>query len=343
MSVLNSLKRNMPKWFLFLLILSATDSFGQEQVRVKDIVTIQGVRRNQLVGLGLVAGVSGRGDSQSSVITRRSLSNLVSEFGIEVPADDIRSKNVAVVTVTADIDGFGSVGDRVDVSVSSIGDATDLGGGMLLQTPLRGANGTDYAVAQGRVLSPGTGDSAATVGTVPGGAIVEREVPSDYSQAGSILLILNRPDFTTAVRITDTIVAALPELSARAVHASVVEIRFPEEEADPVRLVAAIEQLTLVPDTPAKVVVEQESGVVVLGGDVRIGPVGISYGGNEVSVRPISIYDDSGQKSFTIDQTASVSDFIAILQQLEVTTDTLIEMLKLIDKAGMLYGVLEVE
>jgi flagellar P-ring protein FlgI len=326
---------------VLVLLCSWTPLFGQT-VRVKDIASIQGVRENQIVGLGIVTGLDGKGDSAGSTMTRQSLSRLLADFGIEVSAEDIRSRNTALVTVAATIPAFAAPGDRIDVHVASLADASDLSGGVLLQSALRAANGLDYAVAQG-VVSTSTGSGASsTTAMIPGGAIMERAVASGFVEGRSVMLVLRNSDFTTATVVAGAIGAAVPSVEVRALNASILEIIL-GPDVDPVSTIAEIEQVRVVPDSVARVVIDERAGVIILGGDVRIGPVGISFRKNDLRIQPVSVYRDDAEHSFVIEETAAVSDFVFLLQELDVDTDTIIEMLKLMDRAGVLYGTLSIE
>lgn len=312
-------------------------------VRIKDIASIQGVRENQLVGIGLVTGLNGRGDSTNSRMTKTSISNLLKAFGIRTDPADIRSKNSALVTVTADVPASSVPGERLDIRVASMADARDLTGGVLIQTNLRAANGEVYAVGQGPVTTAtGTSDASA-VGTIPRGAIVEAAISSSLFQEESILLVLHNPDFTNAAGIASAIRGQFPDLITTATNASLVQIEFDANLiSDAVEFVSLIEQIRVTPDSPARVVINESSGMIVLGGNVRIAPVGISYQNRQIRVRPASIYD-TNEHMFVIDDGATVADFVLILKELGVSTDVVIGMIKLIDKAGALFGVLSVE
>jgi len=312
-------------------------------VRIKDIASVQGVRENQLVGIGLVTGLNGRGDSANSRMTKTSISNLLKAFGIRTDPSDIRSKNSALVTVTADVPASSVPGERLDIRVASMADARDLTGGVLIQTNLRAANGGVYAVAQGPITTAtGTNDTS-TVGTIPRGAIVEAAIGSSLFQQESILLVLQNPDFTNAAGIASAIRGQFPDLRTTATNAGLVQIEFDANLIpDPVEFVSLIEQIRVTPDSPARVVINESSGMIVLGGNVRIAPVGISYQNRQIRVRPASVYD-TNEHMFVIDEGATVADFVLILKELGVSTDVVIGMIKLIDKAGALFGVLSVE
>lgn len=253
-------------------------------VRVKDITRVYGVRDNQLMGYGLVVGLRGTGDSRSTPFTGRTLSNMLDKFNITVDPLEIRSKNVAAVMVTGVLPAFASPGDAVDVTVSSLGDARSLAGGTLLLTELAGADGRIYAVAQGPVQSGA--DARATVGRVPAGATVERHVAMDLlTPDGSLVLSLLNPDYTTAARIARAVCERFEEGAAVAVDGGTVRVAVPEWlQETPTPFIAEVGELEVSPDAPAKVVLNARTGVVVIGGNVRISPAAVSYNGFNVSV-----------------------------------------------------------
>lgn len=263
--------------------------------RIKDLTAIGGVRDNQLSGYGLVIGLAGDGDGNLSY-TVQSVANMLREYGINVPSDALKADNVAAVIVTADIPAFTREGTRIDVTVSSMGDADTLQGGTLLQTPLQGADGKVYAVAQGAIAVGGFlggvgGPGGATVqknhptvGTIPGGAIVEREIPSEIDRDGNIDLILTNPDFTTAVRIADAINQAYPAM-AQALDPTTVSVRIPEKYyGQTPNYIAALGALQAVPDQPARVVINEKTGTVVVTSDVRVSTVAISHGSLTITI-----------------------------------------------------------
>ena len=338
-----SIYRKIELAALFCLF-SISIAIPAQVVRIKDIATVQGVRENQLVGIGVVTGLAGRGDSVNSTMTKNSVANLLSAFGLKVDAVDVRAKNAALVAVTATASSFALPGDRIDVKISSVGDASDISGGVLIQTNLRAANGRAYAVAQGIVATTSADSGIRTVGSIPNGAIVETPVGADFLDNEILILILNDPDFSSAAAVGAAVKNAFPDLETNALNAGLVEIRLSQEiRNDLVQFVSLVEQIEITPDAPARIVIDERSGVVVLGGNVRIAPVGISYQDRNIRVQPASIYDVSGEKTFMVEEGATVSDFVLILKELGIETDVLIDIIKLIDKAGALYGELSIE
>lgn len=280
----------------FLACLAAVPA--EAASRIKDITSLQSARDNQLIGYGLVVGLQGTGDGlRNSPFTEQSLRAMLENLGIATEGGATRANNIAAVLVTATLPPFASKGSRIDVSVGSLGDATSLRGGTLVMTSLTGADGQIYAVAQGAVVVSGfsvEGDAAklsqgvTTSGRVPSGAIIEREIPRRFEGAGSLVLQLRNPDFTTAVAIADVInrfgAARYHQALADARNSTEVVVRKPAR-ADLTRLMAEIEDLVVETDTPAKVVVNERTGTIVIGQDVRISKVAVSYGTLTVQVR----------------------------------------------------------
>ena len=326
-----------------IILLIGISGYAQSEmtVRVKDIAYLQGVRENQLVGFGLITGLEGKGDSANSALLKNVLSNLLSSFSITLSVDEIASKNTAVVMVTADIPAFIRAGDRISVHVSSLGDARSLRGGVLLQTPLKAANGTTYAVAQGQVGSAGLNTGPDTVSTIPGGAIVEREVLSSYLVNDRVSIVLRNPDFTTAARIAQLLRTTYPDETVNAVDASLVQITLPIDSTDnPVEFISRIEELEIVPDAPAQVVINPRTGIVVVGKNVKIGQVAVTYRNTKVDIGTARTRssESNGQNMINFPEIPTVEDLVTLLQTTGLETETIIEILKAIEKAGALYG-----
>jgi flagellar P-ring protein precursor FlgI len=256
--------------------------------RIKDIARLQGVRSNQLVGYGLVVGLNGSGDSASTEFTVRSLVNMMERLGVTVNANDVKVDNVAAVIVTAELPPFSKTGSAIDVLVSSIGDADSLVGGSLLMTPLKGPDGQVYAVAQGPLAVGGLafGGKAATVqknhptvGRIPGGALVEREVPFALDPGGKLEYQLSMPDFTTVKRMAEAINNHFKQPLAHPRDSGSLQIHIPEDERDRlVNFIARLESLAIRPDSMARIVVNEKTGTIVMGEDVRIATVAVSHG-----------------------------------------------------------------
>ncbi|HSV93881.1 MAG TPA: flagellar basal body P-ring protein FlgI [Desulfobacterales bacterium] len=332
-----------------LLLAVAIAAAAAPEVRIKDIAYLRGLRANQVLGIGLVTGLAGKGDSQASGLLKTTLASLVSTFGVDVSAADVRSKNCAVVMVSAELPALAKIGDRIDATVSSIGDARDLDGGVLLQAALLAANGKTYAVAQGRVISTPDNSGVRTVGSVPGGAMVEQDVAAAFVADEVVTVVLRNPDFVTATAVQRAIIAAFPGIQAATPDPSMIEVRMPKDlAADPVAFIARIEALTVVPDTTARVVINSSSGIIVMGEQVRIGKVAVSYRTARVSVgTPSSLsLSSSGANAadplFVVPDTTSVDDFVSALKAVGLKTEVIIGILQAVERAGALYGTLVV-
>ena len=287
-------------WFVGMhVILAATilASAGHAQAssRIKDMVTFEGVRNNQLVGYGLVVGLPGTGDdARRLVFTRESLLGMLERLGVNARDGQLRAENVAAVDVTATMHPFARQGSQVDVTVSAIGDAESLLGGVLAVTPLLGADGEVYAVAQGPVQVGGfvVQGAAATVsrgvptsGRIPNGGIIEREIHFDLTKLTSVKIGLHNPDFTTARRMADAINAFLGTTAAAAIDPGTVQLQVPQGYGrSVVDLVTDIESLRVEPDFPARVVIDEQTGVIVIGDGVRISQVAIAQGNLTIRV-----------------------------------------------------------
>ena len=359
--------------FAAFLILAIS---GARAERIKDIAHVGGVRSNQLVGYGLVVGLDGSGDGNGAIFTAQSVANMLEKFGVTVPAGALKVKNVAAVMVTCRLPAFAKNGSGLDVTVSSLGDARSLQGGMLLQTPLRGADGAVYAVAQGAVSvggfsAAGGGSSQTknhvTAGRVPAGALVEREVPTTLTGGGqnTLAITLERADFTTAARIAEAVRTARIGLVARAVDAGTVEVSALETDVrlDAVGTIAQIEGLSVTSDEAARVVVNERTGTVVVGANVSLSPCAIAHGNLQVKIRArpdvaqpaplsngrtvvtpntkIAVREDGGRVQ-TVSASATVEQVVRSLNALGVTPRDLIAILQALKAAGALKAELEI-
>jgi flagellar P-ring protein precursor FlgI len=342
--------------------------------RIKDMASVKGVRGNQLIGYGLVVGLNGSGDKSATTFTVQGLTNMLTRMGVKVTSGQVKVKNVAAVMVTSDLPAFARAGNRVDVTLSSIGDATSLYGGTLVLTPLKGVDGNVYAVAQGPVAVGGfqAGGEAAsvtknhpTVGRIPEGAVVEREVTYDFANERLMTVNLHTPSFTNAVRVAGTINQHLPTMKARAVDPATVQIDLPQGPgADPVTLMAKLESLEITPDKSARVVVDERTGTVVMGEAVRLSTVAVASGALSISitekpqVSQALPFAPGGQTVVTpqtqvqvgeqkrslavMEQGVSIGEVVRALNALGATPREIIVILQAVKSAGALQGELEV-
>lgn len=363
-------------FFLSVLLLALSASaWGapvHPTVRIKDLADVQGVRSNQLVGVGIVMGLQGTGDK--GTMATQMIRNLMNQFGITLDDKAVKTKNVAVVTLTATLPPFVRPGQTIDVTASTMGDAKSLQGGTLLQVPLKGADGTVYAVAQGPLLVGGFAAAGAagsvaknivTVGRIPGGAIVERDVQTDFVAGGTqVNLLLKNPDFTTSERMAGAINAAYKG-TAWPVDAGRVVVAIPAQfAASPSAFIARLEGLSLRPDSVARVVVNERTGTVVMGGDVRISSVAVAHGnltvritespevvqpepfsrGGRTAVVPRTdiAVDEPANQLVALDATNNVQDLVDALNSVGASPRDVIAILQAVKEAGALQGELVV-
>ncbi|MDR1979108.1 MAG: flagellar basal body P-ring protein FlgI [Synergistaceae bacterium] len=336
------------------------------QVRIKDVVDVEGARSNQLSGIGIVMGLAGTGDK--SPMATQMMKNMLQQYGVTVDERAIRSKNVAVVSLTTDLPPYARPGQTIDLNVSTMGDAKSLQGGILLQTPLKAADGNIYAVAQGPVLVGGytaSGSAATTTknipttGRIPNGAIVERDVPADYVGGEQLALLLRAPDFTTAQRIADAINSAFGAV-AYPMDAGRIVVDLPGQYVGaPTAFLAKMEKLEIQPDSVARVAVNERTGTVVMGGDVKISSVAVAHGNLTVSVAedpnvvqpdPLSggetatenrtdiTADEDGTSFIAMPSTTTVRDLVRVINAIGATPRDVIEILQAINEAGALHG-----
>lgn len=355
------------------LMLAAAGPEPRVEARLRDVARLQGVRGNQLLGYGVVVGLDGTGDKDQTKFTVQSLTNLLARQGITINPTQVKVKNVAAVMVTAELPPFAKPGQRMDVTVSSTGDAKSLAGGTLLMTPLNAPDGQVYAVAQGPVLvggfSASSGGSSVTknhptAGRIPDGALVERAVAGDFNSRESLRYSLQEEDFTTAVRVVETINAELGDRSARALDARTIEVALSEAfKGRAVELVARLENLPVQLQSKARVVVNEKTGTVIMGSDVKIGAVSIIQGGLSIAVSstpqvsqpmPLSqgktVVADKKEvavaeekpKALAIEPGVSVGRLAEMLQAAGVTPRDLVAILQAIKDAGALQAELRI-
>jgi len=356
------------------LLLAGPADDAAAASRIKDIAEFEGVRDNMLVGYGLVVGLQGTGDNiDSMAFTRESLIGMLERLGINTRDGQLDTDNVAAVMVTAELPPFARQGSRIDVSVSALGDAESLLGGTLLVTPLVGADGEVYSVAQGQVQVGGftaQGDAASvtkgvpTSGRIPNGAIVEREVPFDMAALKTVNIALRNPDFTTAERMAAAVNAYMGSAAARATDPGTVQLQVPPG-ADVVKLLTDIEQLRVQPDQLARVVIDEQTGIIVIGENVRVSKVAIAQGNLTIRVTEtpqvsqpapfaqtgqtaivprteIEVDEDADNKLTVVDGGVSLQELVDGLNALGIGPRDMISILQAIKAAGALQAEIEV-
>jgi len=353
------------------LMISLSTAWAGQMVRIKDITRPSGARQNQLMGYGLVVGLEGTGDGRQTIFTTQSVANMLQRFNVNVPAGQIRVGNAAAVMLVADLPPFVKPGDRIDVTISSLGDATSLQGGILLQTPLQGADGRVYAAAQGAVSIGGFSSQGAgakvtknhpTVGRLPGGGIVEAEVPMPLVNYGVLSFSLNYPDFSTSTRIAQAINRYLAGSFATAKDEATVEVMVPDGFVNRIpELISQIGNLSVEPDCIAKVVINERTGTIVVGGNVKITPVAVAHQG--LSVRITTDYAISQPAPLSQGETvvvpratveaeekeaflskiggSTIEELVKCLNAIRVTPRDIVAILQALKQAGALQAELE--
>lgn len=364
---------------LALLMLFCFSRPEAQAARLKDIADIEGVRGNQLIGYGLVVGLQGTGDKGGSAFTGQSMSNLLERLGIRTDPEELsKLANVAAVIVTSDLPPFARPGTKVDVTLSSIGDASTLQGGVLLMTPLRAADGKTYAVAQGPVSIGGfvvesqggdtTQTNHPTVGRVAKGGTVERAIPFDMFSSGNIRIVLREPDFITITRVQAAVNDFLGQALSKALDSASVLLPLETslsmvEGESPIHLIAKLENLTIDPDTPARVVINERTGTIIIGEHVRVSTVALAHGNLSIAIRAetqvaqpnalaggetavvqnqdITVTEGSGQLSI-VQQTVSLQEVVNGLNALGATPRDLIAIFQALRRSGSLQAELVV-
>ena len=353
---------------VFALSLAALSSSLSAE-RIKDVAAVAGVRSNQLLGYGLVVGLDGTGDSSSQPFTVQSLTNMLAQLGVVVPPNvKPQLKNAAAVIISADLPAFAKPGQTIDVTVSSIGNSKSLRGGTLLMSPLKGADGQVYAIAQGNLVVGGFGAEGAdgsrvavnvpSVGRVPGGATVERSVPNPFDAADAITLNLHTPDFTTATRVVESINRTMGRDTATAVDGGSIRVRAPLDSDKKVMFVAMLENLQVEPgEAAARVIVNSRTGTVVIGNHVRVMPAAVSHGSLTVTIteaygvsqpQPFSEGEtvvvpssgvqvsEEGSPMFLFEPGTTLNDVVRAVNQVGAAPGDLVAILEALKVAGAL-------
>jgi flagellar P-ring protein precursor FlgI len=364
---------NMTKFIVFIFLLSAVMPYqlAKAAVTVKDVARIDGIRDTYLVGYGLVTGLSGTGDSNRFASTSQSLKSLLASFDINIEGKEVVSRNVAAVMVTANIPAFSAIGDKLDVQISSLGDARSLTGGTLLLSPLKAPNGSIYALAQGQITVGGysfeqeqnkVAKNHVTVGSITRGATVERSVNTDiFTKEGAIELVLQQPDFTMLDNISSALTTHFPALNVESVHAGRLKI---SGETLSLSMLAKIEQVPVITKMYAQIVVNERSGIIVSGADIPVSSVVISHGNLNLKIRStpfvsqpnsfvsgrnpgvktvafqetdISV-DEANQSVYINKDSTTIAEVVTSLQKLNISTRDMISILEGLKRSGALHA-----
>ncbi len=362
---MNKIKNNQHIFFYILtafliVIWGCQTAFA---VRIKDLASIKGIRSNQLVGYGLVVGLDGTGDKSGSGVTMKSLANMMKKMGIHVTSDQLKVKNIASVMVTASLPPFARIGSKLDVQISSIGDAKSLEGGTLLLTPLRGVDNKVYALAQGTITF-GAGGKAKKihklVARLPNAASIEREIRVVLDGKRYLTMSLFNPDFTTVIRVVKAINTAMGEKTAKAIDSAALKINIPEKmKSEVATFIAGIEKLDVTPDMVAKIVVNEKTGTVIIGENVTISTVAIAHGDLTITIKEPKKEKEQAQNQaglqrnkkeeegkkvniMVLPKGSTIGDLVKALNAIGVKPDDLISIFQSIKASGALQAELEI-
>lgn len=345
---------------LVALLLAAQPALA---ARIKDLAAVKGVRDNQLVGYGIVVGLNGTGDGKNAAFTTNGLANLMRNMGVKIDPQEIKVKNVASVIVTAKLPPFVKAGQAIDVTLSSVGDASSLQGGTLLATPMKGLDNQVYAIAQGAIsiggfevqgAQTGRQKNHLTVARIPAGASVEREVPVSFAQKKSIAISLTTSDFTTAHRMTGAINQALGGKYAQAKDGATVEVTVPDTyKESEIALLATLENIEVTPDRTARVVLDERTGTVVMGENVRLTALALSHGNLSLQITPtppatppspekVMVSGNNGQKLVNFAEGTSLGEVVRALNAVGVAPRDLIAIFQTMKASGALQADLEI-
>lgn len=370
--VIGGVRRTL--WLGAIAALALAISGGVQAERVKDLASVAGVRSNQLVGYGLVVGLNGTGDQTTQApFTVQSIANMLAKFGVTVPASvasQMQLKNVAAVSVTAELPAFAKSGQTVDVTVASIGNASSLRGGALLLTPLRGADGEVYAMAQGSMLVSGFGVegkdgsrvsvNVPSAGRIPNGATVEHEVPTRFGSEPFVILNLNTPDFTTAARLTESLNKLLGPGSAQAIDAVSVKVQAPTDPAARVAFIGTLQEVELAQDdAPARVIINSRTGTIVISSQVRVSAAAVAHGSLSVTIterqdvsqpKPLSqgttvvtprseiSVNQADARMFMFNAGVNLDEIVRAVNQVGAAPGDLVAILEALQQAGALHA-----
>jgi len=365
---MNLMQNNIRKIIIpsLLFLLFASDVVRAE--RIKDIAKVAGIRSNQLVGYGLVVGLSGSGDGGTS-FTSQSLKSMLNRLGVIMPADvTLQSKNVAAVSIHAELPAFSKPGQRLDITVSSIGDAKSLRGGSLLMSPLKGVDGNVYAIAQGNIIVSGFGAEGGdgsritvnvpSVGRIPNGASIERAVETPFGTANELTLDLRQPDFTTSNTVAKAINTVIGQGIAYSIDAGSVSVNAPRDLAQRVAFISLLENIEVTPaDAPARVIINSRTGTVVIGQHVRVNPAAVSHGSLTVTITnnptvsqpaPLSegetvvvpatniTVEEENNRMFKFDPGITLDEIVRAVNQVGAAPGDLVAILEALKEAGAL-------
>jgi len=338
--------KNFLKIFIIIFFLYSIAE-AKIRVKLKNIVNIDGLRKNQLIGYGLVTGLNGTGDSKRFKLTSKILTTVLENIGVEIDTEEVYSKNTALVLVTAFLPATAKKGETIDVEVSSVGDAKNISDGILLQTPLRAADGKIYAVAQGKLTVADTANKNLNFGIIPNGAIIETDLTSNFIKNNKIILNLETPDFGIISKMRDALFEKFKNIETTILNNKSIEITIPEEYKNRYeKLLDDILELEIEIEPSGKIVINKSTGVVVISGDVKLAEAAVSYKNIDIYIKKIGkAYSEQEKQNyiFHIEESSDIKSLVDGLNKIGAKTEDIIAILYALKKANALFGEIIVE
>ena len=335
------MKKILIFFFIFIVILIFAVKINEQvKVKVKNLVSIEGLNENSLIGYGIVTGLNGTGDSKKFKLSEKILTTILNNLGIDMENEKLESKNNALVLITARLPAITKAGETIDANVASIGDAKSITSGLLLQSPIKGLDNNVYGIAEGIVTVVDSSGKNQASGIIPSGVILQKEFTSDYINKNKFILTLKNPDFGTIIKIRDAIIAALPELSVDVLNNKIIEITVKEDKKkDLPKIIAQIHDIEVEPESSAKIVINKRSGVIAFSGDIKLLESAVSYKNIDISIKRQSKKDKGPVKNIVyLDSSSDIQSLIDGLNKLGAKTDDIISILYSLRKSGSLFA-----
>ncbi|MBU1078498.1 MAG: flagellar basal body P-ring protein FlgI [Spirochaetes bacterium] len=330
----------MKKWIFIIIavLFFCCNVYGQINVKVKNLVSVEGLNENSIMGYGLVTGLNGTGDSKKFNVSQIILTRILNNLGIDLDDVQLNSKNNALVFITSKLPPNVKAGEKIDVGVASMGDSRNIAGGMLLQAPMKGMDNKTYAVAEGVIsVSDGTKKNQAS-GIIPSGAVLAQDFSSDIIKNNKLIFTLNSPDFNTVIKIRDIIIENFSELQIEVINNKIIEINLTDDHRKNIsELISKIENLEVVPETTARIVINKNSGVIVISGDIKLLESAVSYKNIDIVINR-NLKQDEAKNVFYLDESSDIQSLIDGLNKLGAKTEDIISILYSLKKAGALFA-----
>ncbi len=338
----------MKKLFLYIcliIIFIFTALDAQVKVKIKNLVTIEGLSENSLIGYGIITGLNGTGDTKKFELSKKILTTMLNNLGIDIENEKLDSKNNALVLITAKLPAITKAGETIDANVASIGDAKSITAGLLLQAPLKGMDGRVYGIAEGIVTVVDSSEKNQASGIIPSGVILQQEFTSDFINNNKFIMTLNDPDFNTIIKIRDAIKADIPGLSVEVLNNKIIEISILKGiDKDLPKVISEIQNIEVEPETKARIVINKRSGVIVFSGDIKLLESAVSYKNIDISINNKATDRTTQNKNIVyLDSSSDIQSLIDGLNKLGAKTGDIISILYTLKKAGSLFAEIIVE